>query len=81
MSTFRLSELMASLSFASDLVMGQPMEDALRVGPFAALSLGQYTSDSYDCQPDNPVCPTGNSIEGAALHGWISIGVRGAYTP
>jgi hypothetical protein len=57
------------------------VEDALRVGPFAAVSLGQYTSDSFDCTPDNPVCPSGNSIDGAALHGWISFGVRGAYTP
>jgi hypothetical protein len=57
------------------------VEDALRVGPFAALSLGQYTSDSYDCTPDNPACPSGSSVDGGALHGWISFGVRGAYTP
>ena len=57
------------------------VEDALRVGPFAALSVGQYTTDSFDCQPDNPACPSGNSVDGGALHGWISIGVRGAYTP
>ena len=57
------------------------VEDALRVGPFAALSLGQYTTDSFDCQPDSPQCPSGNSVDGGALHGWLSIGVRGAYTP
>jgi hypothetical protein len=57
------------------------VEDALRIGPFAALSVGQYVSDHYDCTPDNPYCPRGSSIDGAALHGWVSIGLRGAYTP
>jgi hypothetical protein len=56
-------------------------EDALRIGPFAALSLGQYVNDSYDCQPDNPACPRGNSVDGGTLHGWITFGLRGAYTP
>jgi hypothetical protein len=57
------------------------VEDALRIGPFAALSAGQYTTDSYNCTPDNPACPGGNSVDGGALHGWLSIGLRGAYTP
>lgn len=57
------------------------VEDALRVGPFVALSLGQYTTDSFDCQPNSPECPSGSSVDGGALHGWLSVGVRGAYTP
>ncbi|HWO09305.1 MAG TPA: hypothetical protein VNN80_07490 [Polyangiaceae bacterium] len=57
------------------------VEDALRFGPFAALSVGQYVADSYNCTPDSPLCRGGSSVDGGALHGWISVGLRGAYTP
>jgi hypothetical protein len=57
------------------------VEDALRLGPFAALSVGQYVADSYNCTPDSPFCRQGSSVEGGAFHGWLSVGVRGAYTP
>jgi hypothetical protein len=57
------------------------VEDALRVGPYASATLGQYLTDSYSCQPSTPACPSGSSVEGAAFHSWIGFGLRGAYTP
>jgi hypothetical protein len=57
------------------------VEDALRVGPFLSATLAQYVTDSYSCQPSVPMCPSGGSIEGAAFHSWIGVGLRGAYTP
>lgn len=57
------------------------VEDALRIGPFASATLAQYLTDSYSCQPALDVCPSGSSIDGAAFHSWVGVGLRGAYTP
>lgn len=57
------------------------VENALRIGPYAAATLGQYLTDSFECQPESDVCPSGSSVDGAAFHAWISVGLRGAYTP
>jgi len=57
------------------------VEDALRVGPYVSATLAQYLTDSYSCQPSTPLCPSGSSVEGAAFHSWLGIGVRAAYTP
>jgi hypothetical protein len=57
------------------------VEDALRIGPYASATLSQYLTDSFSCQPATDLCPRDGSIEGAAFHSWIGIGLRGAYTP
>jgi hypothetical protein len=58
------------------------VEDALRIGPYASATLAQYLTDSYSCQPAvADLCPSGGSIDGAAFHSWIGVGLRGAYTP
>lgn len=57
------------------------VDDALRVGPYAVFSAGQYVTDSYNCTPDSPLCPRGSSVDGGAFHAWVSFGLRGAYTP
>jgi outer membrane protein W len=46
---------------------------ALGVGPFVALSFGQYSSISSD----TPNAPT--SIDNKAFHEWLIFGVRGTY--
>jgi hypothetical protein len=56
-------------------------EDALRLGPYIAASAGPYLTDSYTCEPVSNLCPSGNSVDGGAFHSWLSIGLRGAYTP
>jgi hypothetical protein len=57
------------------------VEDALRIGPYASATVSQYLTDSYSCQPATALCPADGSIDGAALHSWIGVGLRGAYTP
>jgi hypothetical protein len=57
------------------------VEDALRIGPYASATLSQYLTDSFSCQPATDLCPADGSIDGPALHSWIGVGVRGAYTP
>jgi hypothetical protein len=57
------------------------VEDALRIGPYASATIGQYLTDSYSCQPATDLCPTDGSLDGAAFHSWIGFGLRGAYTP
>jgi hypothetical protein len=57
------------------------VEDALRIGPYASATVSQYLTDSYSCQPVTDLCPADGSIDGAAFHSWIGIGLRGAYTP
>jgi hypothetical protein len=57
------------------------VEDALRIGPYASATLSQYLTDSFTCTPGNPACPPDGSIDGSALHSWIGVGLRGAYTP
>jgi hypothetical protein len=57
------------------------VEDALRIGPFASATVSQYLTDSFSCTTANELCPTGDSIDGSALHSWIGVGLRGAYTP
>jgi hypothetical protein len=56
-------------------------EDALRLGPYIAASAGPYLTDSYTCEPVSALCPSGNSVDGGAFHSWLSVGLRGAYTP
>jgi hypothetical protein len=57
------------------------VEDALRLGPYLAASAGPYLSDTYTCDPGSPLCPGGSSIDGGTFHSWLSVGLRGAYTP
>jgi hypothetical protein len=57
------------------------VEDALRIGPYASATLSQYLTDTFSCQPATDLCPADGSIDGAAFHSWIGIGLRGAYTP
>jgi hypothetical protein len=57
------------------------VEDALRIGPYASATVSQYLTDSFECTPANGLCPPGSSIEGSALHSWVGVGLRGAYTP
>lgn len=57
------------------------VEDALRIGPYASATVSQYVTDSFECTPANGLCPPDGSIDGSALHSWISVGLRGAYTP
>jgi hypothetical protein len=57
------------------------VENALRVGPYASATVSQYLTDSFQCTPSTALCPPDGSIDGSALHSWISIGLRGAYTP
>jgi hypothetical protein len=57
------------------------VENALRIGPYAAATVSQYLTDSFQCTPATSQCPPDGSIEGSAFHAWISVGLRGAYTP
>jgi hypothetical protein len=57
------------------------VDDALRIGPYASATVSQYLTDSYSCQPETDLCPEDGSIDGAAFHSWIGVGLRGAYTP
>jgi hypothetical protein len=57
------------------------VDDALRIGPYASATVSQYLTDSYSCQPQTELCPEDGSIDGAAFHSWIGVGLRGAYTP
>lgn len=57
------------------------VEDALRIGPYASATMGQYLTDSFNCTPETDLCPEGSSIDGSAFHSWIGVGLRGAYTP
>lgn len=57
------------------------VEDALRIGPYASATVSQYLTDSFSCTPANELCPGDGSIDGSALHAWIGVGLRGAYTP
>jgi len=57
------------------------VEDALRIGPYVSATLSQYVTDSFSCTPATDLCPEGSSIDGAALHSWLGVGLRGAYTP
>jgi hypothetical protein len=43
--------------------------------------VSQYLTDSFSCTPASSLCPDDGSIDGSALHSWISVGLRGAYTP
>jgi hypothetical protein len=55
------------------------LEPGLGVGPYVSASVGQYVTDSYDC--DQVTCPTGSSVNGSATHAWLGVGVRGSYSP
>jgi hypothetical protein len=57
------------------------VEDALRIGPYASATVSQYLTDSFSCTPPTELCPPDDSIAGSALHSWIGVGLRGAYTP
>jgi hypothetical protein len=57
------------------------VEDALRIGPYASATVSQYLTDSFSCTPASELCPPDGSIDGAAFHSWIGVGLRGAYTP
>jgi hypothetical protein len=57
------------------------VEDALRIGPYASATVSQYLTDSFSCTPPSELCPSDGSIDGSALHSWIGVGLRGAYTP
>lgn len=56
----------------------------VKIGPFLSFSLGQYGSASSDCS-GSAACGAVGSIDGdiedKAIHEWLLIGVRGAYTP
>jgi hypothetical protein len=55
------------------------LEPGLGLGPYVSGSVGQYLSDSYDC--DGVACPTGSDVQGSATHAWLGVGVRGSYSP
>jgi hypothetical protein len=57
------------------------VEDSLRVGPFASASVGQYLTDSFNCTPSTPACPSDGSLDGGGFHSWIGVGLRGVYVP
>ena len=54
-----------------------PLSRGFVAGPFGAVSLGQYTAASCRGQ----ACATGNGINNTAPHGWILLGLRGAFLP
>lgn len=52
------------------------------VGPFATVTLGEYMEASLSCSGGG--CPSGDmdmDIEDKAIHGWVFLGARAAYTP
>jgi hypothetical protein len=55
-----------------------------KIGPVLSFSLGQFSNASADCS-GTVMCTlldsTGSEINDKALHEWLMIGVRGAYTP
>ncbi|MDQ6898396.1 MAG: HD domain-containing protein [Candidatus Dormibacteraeota bacterium] len=86
-SHFRLAELMAAISLATDLGMGQPMEQTLRtcliaVGLGARIGLGpQELSDVYYVALLRYLGCTADAYETAKLVGGDDIGFRAAVAP
>jgi opacity protein-like surface antigen len=49
------------------------------VGPFAALSFGQYKSESVTVTSGSLTADRSASIDNQALHEWLTLGVRGRF--
>ncbi len=56
------------------------VEDALDVGPYVSATLAQYVSDRLTCNAP-ALCSSIEVLDGAGLHSWLGIGLRGSYTP
>jgi hypothetical protein len=55
------------------------VEESLWLGPYLSATVAQYFSDGFKCDFDD-TCPAGG-LDGAALHSWVGVGVRGTYFP
>jgi hypothetical protein len=75
----RLAETIGGPELTLQAGLDLELEPGLSVGPYLSASVGQYLTDSFEC--DSVLCPTGSSIDGAATHAWLGLGVRGSYAP
>jgi hypothetical protein len=51
---------------------------ALALGPFASLSIAEYSTTSFS-SPSDSGGPSSAAIKGHALHEWLTIGIRGTF--
>jgi hypothetical protein len=74
-SGFEFFNLQAGLDIAAS--------EHFYVGPFLSVSFAQYSDLSVDCSSNNFCDGFGadGDIEETAIHEWLMLGVRGAYTP
>ncbi|HEX2730787.1 MAG TPA: hypothetical protein VHM70_04250 [Polyangiaceae bacterium] len=56
------------------------LSEHLRLGPYAAGSLGVYLRDLYEC-PSALLCPTDKGVDDPRLHAWLGLGVRAVNGP
>jgi hypothetical protein len=78
---FGSTELLGGPELGAQAGLDFQVDDTLRVGPYAAVSVGDYLGDSFKCQPAGFACPSGSSIDGSGVHAWLGVGVRGSYSP
>jgi hypothetical protein len=75
----RLAETIGGPELTLQAGLDLEIEPGLSVGPYVSASVGQYLTDSFEC--DSAACPTGSGIDGSATHAWLGLGVRGSYAP
>ena len=51
----------------------------ISVGPFAALSVGEYTNESVSFSSGDGSSSRSSTIDNTALHEWLTLGVRGRF--
>jgi hypothetical protein len=56
------------------------VDNALKIGPYAALSGGTYLTSHQLCR-GVAQCETNTGVESPAVHAWLALGVRGSYGP
>ena len=78
---FQTTELIGGPELALSGGIDLEVEEALRLGPYATLSVGDYVSDHFKCEPGGLGCPSGSSLNGSGAHAWLSIGLRGSFSP
>jgi hypothetical protein len=78
---FQTTELIGGPELALSGGLDWALEEALRLGPYATLSVGDYLGDHFKCEPGGLGCPSGSALNGSGAHAWLSIGVRGSFSP
>jgi hypothetical protein len=52
---------------------------ALRLGPMATLSFAQYSTGSFEITDGTRATSASQGIDSKAIHGWLTVGVRGQF--